>query len=148
MASVLDVAAYILKEHGPMTAMKLQKLCYYSKAWHLVWDSEQLFPERFEAWANGPVSPELYDKHRGVFMLQKEDSVGGLPNELSPRQRESVNAVLAHYGGMAPHDLSELTHSEAPWREARKDLSEGQRSRATISDTAMYEFYDGLTGKG
>lgn len=131
-----------------MTAMKLQKLCYYAKAWHLVWDSEQLFPERFEAWANGPVSPELYDKHRGVFMLQKEDSIGGFPNKLTERQQESVDAVLAHYGGMTPHDLSELTHSEAPWREARKDLSEGQRSRTPISDTAMYEFYDGLTGKG
>lgn len=32
MASVLDVAAYILAQQGEMTAMKLQKLCYYSQA--------------------------------------------------------------------------------------------------------------------
>ena len=32
MANVFDVAAYILKKHGPMTAMKLQKLVYYSQA--------------------------------------------------------------------------------------------------------------------
>ena len=42
MANVDDVAAYILNRQGPMTAMKLQKLCYYSQAWHLVWDSEPL----------------------------------------------------------------------------------------------------------
>ena len=32
MASVTDVAAFILRERGQMTAMKLQKLVYYSQA--------------------------------------------------------------------------------------------------------------------
>ena len=129
-----------------MTAMKLQKLCYYAKAWHLVWDTEVLFPERFEAWANGPVSPDLYEKHRGSFMVGKGD-IAGSPEELTDRQRESIAAVLAHYGPMAPHDLSELTHSESPWLDARKNLPAGQRSREPISDASMYEFYDGLTSK-
>jgi hypothetical protein len=29
MAHVQDVAAYVLHARGPMSAMKLQKLCYY-----------------------------------------------------------------------------------------------------------------------
>ena len=33
--SVHDVAAYILKKQGEMSAMKLQKLVYYSQAWSL-----------------------------------------------------------------------------------------------------------------
>lgn len=41
---VNDVAAFILRERGAMTAMKLQKLVYYSQAWVLVWDERQLFP--------------------------------------------------------------------------------------------------------
>lgn len=36
MASVFDVAAYVLEKMGPMSAMKLQKLVYYSQAWALV----------------------------------------------------------------------------------------------------------------
>jgi uncharacterized phage-associated protein len=32
MATAHDVAAYILKKWGKMTAMKLQKLVYYSQA--------------------------------------------------------------------------------------------------------------------
>src|SRR6267142_182405 len=32
-----DVAAFILKQRGEMTAMKLQKLVYYCQAWSLVW---------------------------------------------------------------------------------------------------------------
>jgi len=65
MANVFDVARYILKHTGPVTAWKLQKLVYYSQAWSLVWDVRPLFPERIEAWANGPVCPELYAQHRG-----------------------------------------------------------------------------------
>lgn len=64
MASVFDVAAYILERQGPMTTWKLQKLVY-CQAWSLVWDDDVLFPEEIEAWANGPVVRELYNAHRG-----------------------------------------------------------------------------------
>lgn len=59
MASVYDVATYILEKQGAMTTWKLQKLVYYSQAWSLVWDDDVLFPEEIEAWANGPVVREL-----------------------------------------------------------------------------------------
>jgi hypothetical protein len=51
MPSAHDFAAYVLAEQGEMTTWKLQKLVYYSQAWHLVWDGEPLFTERIEAWA-------------------------------------------------------------------------------------------------
>ena len=66
MATVGDVARYILERLAPdrfgdrVTAWKLQKLVYYAQAWSLVWDEVPLFPERIEAWANGPVCPTLY----------------------------------------------------------------------------------------
>jgi len=60
MAHVEDVAIYIMEQCGPMTAMKLQKLVYYSQAWHLVWDEEPLFSDPIEAWANGPIVRSLY----------------------------------------------------------------------------------------
>lgn len=34
MATVGDVASYILESRGRMTTMKLQKLCYYSQGWY------------------------------------------------------------------------------------------------------------------
>ena len=37
MTSIFDVAAYVLDKLGVMTTMKLEKLCYYSQAWSLVW---------------------------------------------------------------------------------------------------------------
>ena len=35
MASVFDVAAYILEKKGEMSTLKLQKLVYYAQAWSL-----------------------------------------------------------------------------------------------------------------
>ncbi len=67
---VIDVADYILLQHGAMSAMKLQKLIYYSQAWHLVWEDKALFDEEIEAWANGPVVPILHSMHRGHFKLE------------------------------------------------------------------------------
>lgn len=146
MAQVQDVAAYILLKRGPMTAMKLQKLCYYSHAWHLVWEERPLFPSRIEAWANGPVVVDLYRAHRGRLGLEAGD-VAGNAATLAPDEKSTIDAVLSFYGDMSAHELSELTHREAPWVEARRDagLSEFDRGTVEITDAAMFEYYDGVT---
>ncbi|MBQ1165829.1 DUF4065 domain-containing protein, partial [Streptomyces sp. A73] len=61
-ATVHDVAAYILHKEAPMSALKLQKLCYFASGYHLAWEGRPLFREPFEAWANGPVVYDLYDQ--------------------------------------------------------------------------------------
>jgi uncharacterized phage-associated protein len=145
MASVHDVAAYILAKRGAMSAMKLQKLCYYSQAWNLVWEEKPLFSERIEAWANGPVVRELYASHRGQFTVSRE-SMPGNPANLSQLDRDNIDIVLAFYGDKPAHELSDLTHREAPWKDARGNLPAGASSREEITPAAMYEYYDGLVG--
>jgi uncharacterized phage-associated protein len=146
MASVTDVAAYILRARGPMTAMKLQKLCYYAYGYHLAWEGRRLFPEHFEAWANGPVSPALYRLHRGQLTLQAGD-IPGDPDALDPDERESVNLVLDAYGDFSAHELSLLTHREEPWRGARRRARVGplERSHARLRDPEILEHFEALT---
>jgi uncharacterized phage-associated protein len=141
MASVHDVAAYILKQKGTMTAMKLQKLVYYSQAWGLVWDEEPLFPERIEAWANGPVVFELYDRHRGVFKVSEWE---GDPGNLNKDQRETIESVVGFYGKYPSQQLSNMTHQEDPWKNARKGLGPGERGDREITHAAMAEYYGSL----
>jgi len=141
MATAHDVAAYILNQHGPMTAMKLEKLVYYCQAWSLVWDEQPLFPEEIEAWANGPVVRELYDRHRGMFRVS---SWQGNPESLTAKEKETINAVLDFYGNKSSQWLSDLTHQEDPWVEARKGLSAGVRGFQEISHAAMAEYYGSL----
>ncbi len=144
MATVLDVAQYILEKEGPLTAMKLQKLVYYSQAWHLVWEDEPLFRDRIEAWANGPVSPKLYYHHRGQFEVSRFDLAEGDADELADGEAETVDAVLHYYGNKSSQWLSDLTHREAPWRRARTGLAPGERGDQVITLAAMAEYYGSL----
>jgi len=141
MANVHDVAAYILERQGELSTWKLQKLVYYSQAWHLVWEEEALFPDRIEAWANGPVIPKLYQNHRGYFSVK---TWPGDPSKLAPAQKSSIDAVLNFYGDKKGAWLSELTHRESPWLEARAGLTPGQRSNKEITKGALAEYYGGL----
>lgn len=146
MATVRDVAAYVLRERGSMTAMKLQKLCYYAYGYHLAWEERPLFPERFEAWANGPVCPELYAAHRGRFQLNVGE-VAGNPEALDQGEQESVDLVLQGLGDYTAHQLSTMTHSDGPWVEARKRAAAAplERSKEQLRDEEIFEFFDALT---
>lgn len=147
MANVFDVSRYILKQSGEMTVMKLQKLVYYSQAWSLVWEEESLFGERIEAWANGPVVRALYEAHRGKFKVAASDFAGlGKCTNLSRSQKATIDGVLAFYGKKNAQWLSDLSHMEDPWSDARKDagLKDGDRDSAVISNSSMHEYYSGL----
>ena len=111
MANVLDTAKYILEQSGSMSTMKLQKLCYYSQAWSLVWDDSPLFEEDFQAWANGPVCPELFFKTQGKYSVNASDETGGA-GDLSDNQKDTIDKVLEHYGSHNAQWLSQLTHME------------------------------------
>ncbi|MCX5209780.1 DUF4065 domain-containing protein [Kitasatospora sp. NBC_00240] len=150
MASVHDVAAYILAKDGPMSAMKLQKLCYFSYGYHLAWEDEQLFPEPFEAWANGPVAPVLYSSHRGRYTLQAGE-IAGDPTGLSDGQRESVDVVVDRLAQYNAHDLSEMSHdADGPWHRARqrtgaRDL---ERSSEQLRDEDIADYFGALAATG
>lgn len=146
MAGLLDVAVYILEKQGEMTAMKLQKLVYYCQAWALVWDEHPLFESIIEAWANGPVAPELYVCHRGQFSVNK-GSIPGEPNNLTANEKDTIESVLKFYGDKPSQWLSELTHQEDPWLNARAGLNPGERGHAEITQAAMAEYYGSLYTK-
>ena len=145
MASVFDGAKYILKKQGPMTAIKLQKLVYYCQAWSLVWDEKPLFQARIEAWANGPVVPRLYQAHRGEYKVNC-GTIGakGDIRKLTQEEKETIDAVLKYYGKKQSQWLSELTHLEPPWLNARKGLSPRDRGNKVITPDAMAEYYGSL----
>lgn len=144
VATCHDVANFILKQRGEMTAMKLQKLVYYSQAWTLVWEERLLFHERIEAWANGPVIPELYERHRGQFLVDGSLYSAGGVQELGEADRTNVGKVLAFYGDKTAQWLSNLTHQERPWLETRKGVPVGEPSQLEIPTALMHEYYSSI----
>lgn len=145
MANVFDVAAYILQKQGEMTAMKLQKLVYYSQAWSVVWDERPLFNEKIAAWVNGPVVPLLYQAHRGCYWVGMQNLPQGNTNALDAEQRETIDAVLAFYGDKTAQWLSDLTHQEHPWRLARAGLPADDNSKSPeVTLASLQEYYGSL----
>ncbi len=143
MASVYDVAKYILHQQGRMSTMKLQKLCYYAQAWSLVWD-DPLFDEDFQAWTNGPVCSELFYATQGKYSVEEDDEPSGDIDHLSENQKDTINRVLEHYGKMDAGQLSQMTHTEDPWKEARKGLPAGVGCDTPITKESMAMYYGGL----
>ena len=139
--TVFDVSSYILGKTGQITTMKLQKLVYYCQAWSLVWDDSPLFKEKIEAWANGPVCPELYYKHKGEYFVHQ---IIGNPDSLSQNQKETIDKVLEALADKPSKWLIDLTHMEDPWLDARKDLAPSERGNEEISHSAMAEYYSSL----
>lgn len=142
MASVFDVAEAILEITGFVSTMKLQKLAYYSQALSLVSTGEPLFSEDFQAWANGPVCPALFDSHRGRYVVGRgELSAICNPRLLNDVSMEVIRHVIFVLGEKSGKELSDLTHSEAPWIEARDGCADGECSRALISKDSIKAFY-------
>jgi uncharacterized phage-associated protein len=144
MATVFDVAAYILQHQGTITTMKLQKLVYYSQAWSLVWDESPLFNEKIEAWASGPVVRELYNVHKGWYLISSHDFHYGDTDKLTVGQKETIDAVLTAYGSKPAQWLSDLTHMEDPWNIARQGITPGENSENEITQAMMLEYYSSL----
>ncbi len=144
MANVCNVAKYVLHRYGSMTAMKLEKLVYYCQAWSLGWDDVPLFEEDFQAWANGPVCPQLFQWHKGAFIV--DESLFSLcPDyDFTSKEIETMEAVLNYYGDKEPQWLSELTHKEQPWKEARGNTPVGMSCSNVITKESMQQYYGGL----
>lgn len=137
--SILDVARYFLsRDDGNMTHKKLQKLCYYAYAWNLALRDEPLFPEEFQAWVHGPVSPVLYREYR-EYGWKKIPPVN--QPEIESSTRELLDVVYNTYGEFDGDELEALTHSEDPWLEVREGLAPYEASREVLSDETIREYY-------
>ena len=147
MANVFDVAKYILSDVGDISTIKLQKLCYYCQAWNLVWRDAPLFNEDFQAWANGPVCDELFQIHKGKFIIGADNIPDDkLENNLTSEQILTINTIKEFYGKYSAAWLSELTHREQPWKETRTKahVQDGDRCSAIISKELIKNYYSSL----
>jgi uncharacterized phage-associated protein len=144
MNKVLQVANYILSNAGPMSAMKLQKLVYYSQAWSLALNGQVLFDSEIQAWAFGPVSPTLFKKHGGNRDLTKKFLEEEGIDKLNEREMTTIDKVINTYNKFDGDQLSNLTHSETPWINAREGLANLERGNREITHASMKAFYKAM----
>jgi uncharacterized phage-associated protein len=82
-----------------MTIIGLQKLCFYTQAWSLVWDHKPMFDEEFESGEYGPFNHALLEKYKKFKQEPINDYDPGFdPDIFSEKQKGMMDAVWNAYG--------------------------------------------------
>ena len=138
MYSALDVARYVVNYANEnemiVSNLKLQKILYFIQMQFLINDPERpCFDDDIEAWAFGPVVPEVYrefkrygslsippveyyyDTSNGIWNLEKKH----YHTELSSDDQNVVDEVINKCDNYSASDLVSITHRQTPWIEAR-----------------------------
>lgn len=146
------VADFFLSK-STMTQKKLQKLVYYAYAWFIALNNEdkdnisiKLFEERPEAWMHGPVFPSLYVayKQNGWHNIPKLDKDVVCENS---DVQDFLEKIWEKFGDYSADQLEAMTHSEAPWKNAREGVGVAESSNNKISDKDIFVFYNELAEK-
>ena len=64
--------------------------------------------------------------------------------ELTEEQRTTIDTVLDYYGDKNAQWLSQLSHMEEPWKQARKGIQPGAASTSIITKESMAEYYGSI----
>jgi uncharacterized phage-associated protein len=106
--------------------MKIQKLLYFAQREAIALTGNPLFAEPMQAGEYGPVFPDV----RCYFT---KDGVQAPTDEVSLDSAYLLNNVLVEYGSVASWKLSELSHRELSWRNARKGLGPEENGNRELS---------------
>jgi uncharacterized phage-associated protein len=127
----------------PITNKKIQKLAYYSQAWHLVFnDGSGLFDDPIEAWMHGPAIRNLWHKYKkcGYQPIRSVPSTISIDDDT----KSLLDEIWRVYGKHDAEYLETLTHSEAPWLNARGGLETDTSSSIVIKNQDMRQYYSTL----
>lgn len=143
----VDVAKWFInatdREAGDdVTHLKVQKLLYYAQGWALVFFDAPLFDEKLEAWAHGPVAPNVWEKFKEFGW----SSIGPqkITRKITGDHARLLSAVQERYGIYSAKKLEGMTHSEPPWIKARGGLPPNARCNTPLSVAGMKIYFSSL----
>lgn len=142
--SASEFAKYFIasfqRKNKAISNLKLQKLLYYAQAWHLALYDRPLFSDDIEAWVHGPVVRQVFREYRsfGWRPLEIHGASAVVFDSQTTQHLEEVTKVYGKFDGI---ELERMTHSEAPWRDARGMLAPDEPSNRVITHEAMKRFY-------
>lgn len=139
-----DIAKILINKcyelNRDITNLKLQKLLYFAQGFYTKEnDGNFLFVDDFQAWAHGPVIPEVYRQYKDNmwFTLPKQEII----NINCPELDSFFDRLLAKYGANDGKELEITSHSEKPWIDARQGLRDYQPSSNLISKESIKNYY-------
>lgn len=161
MIPVLDVARYVINYSNKMnysiSNLKLQKLLYFIQAYYLAFtpSHKPCFSEEIEAWNFGPVVPSVYHEFKSFgggdipyvnsyYKLGNENNLWSIEevpfddNCISKEDKKIINDIIDKFSAFSAAELVELTHHQAPWKDAYLP-----RQNVVITKDAIREYFNG-----
>lgn len=139
------VTRYLLSKNFDITPLALQKLLYYAQNFFHALFGNYLFVDKCQAWSHGPVYPDVYYRYRechGEPIPYLRDDMDF--SILSAKEKNFLDAVLSVFGFYSGGVLSDITHMETPWLEARGNLRPEDRCTNVIDQNTLHEYFDGV----
>lgn len=120
MEKIINVANYLFNRYMQITGekideMKLHKLLYFAQRQSFAIVNEPLFEGDFEGWRYGPVCPVI----RNSFT---PDGIINAIEDISDEAKYIINNIIEEYGAIEAWKLSQLSHKESSWINARCGL--------------------------
>jgi uncharacterized phage-associated protein len=143
MINPLDAAKYFIvrayedRQDAEMTNMKVQKLLYYSQSLHLALYDEPLFRDEIQAWRYGPVCPSAYHYYSNYERKQLSIPSDGSFSKMSDEIKKLLEEVWNYFGIHHAYFLSDMTHLEFPWKNARGNLPREASSQEPLKLSDM-----------
>jgi len=121
--TAVTAANYLLYIMGDafddLTNMKINKLLYFAQGHYLKKYGTPLFDDRIEAWAHGPVIPEVYSAYKGYGDRPISGYNADMISEIAPEAEDILYGVARKYGRYTASALRNMTHVVgSPWSQA------------------------------
>jgi len=132
---------YLLTQTVDITPLALQKLLYFTQGFSVAFLGSFLFEEDCEAWVHGPVYKDIYKKYKNYGYNPIEIEEVTLDTfDLTEDEKELLDQIVRVFGCYSGKTLEKMTHSELPWRSARRGLQEWEKTNRVIGkdDIELY----------
>lgn len=138
MYNVLDICRYVVNisdtELNGISNLKLQKILYFIQAYFLISTGKPCFSENIEAWDFGPVVPVAYHNFKqfgamnipsiSTYLEYDSNNMWNVKrkvfneNIILEEDRNKIRNVLNIFKDYSATSLVDLTHNQAPWKNA------------------------------
>lgn len=140
-----QIVNYIVTHLEEVTPLALEKLLVFSNGVNYALNGRRLISNECQAWAHGPVYPEIYAKYKKYGYKPIDNGIyssrGCMQSKLSSDEIEAIDLVIRTFGLYSPKILEMISHSQTPWQEKRMGYRSDEKSQEVIDEKQMEKFY-------
>jgi putative zinc finger/helix-turn-helix YgiT family protein len=141
LAKIDVVIEYLLCICEDITPLALQKVLYYIQGFYYAFMDEFIFEEDCEAWAHGPVFPNIYHRYSSYRFDPIDGSVTCDEPVLTIYEKTIIDSIIKNLCCYSGKILERFTHSEMPWLITRGDLPVSASSNRIIHKKELGKYF-------